>query len=536
MKRVSTFILCVAAIATLNAKPAFRGPIEKTQPDGTTITVYQHGDEHFHWTTDARGNWLAPDIKGQYVQVPALSEEQIANRRKASRLNAPQAAQQATPINLAPRGLIILVNFKDLSFKDENTQEVMRAMHNDDDYTYSYSFSYYGSKMNITAKGSAHTYFKDQSKGLYQPQFDVIGPVTVSNDMAYYGGNDSQGNDKNPEMMVKEACELADELGVDFSIYDNNNDGKVDFVYVIYAGYGEADGGAANTVWPHSYHLSYAYINLRLDGKQVDLYACGSELNFVSKKRAGISTFCHEFSHVLGLPDLYATNNSTHKTSGEWDIMDYGTYNNDGNTPPAYSAYERLFFGWAEPRVLNTYGEYAIKELQEFNDVCVITESGEFNGSGNDPQPTTFYTLENRQKKDWDRFLSGHGLMITKITYSYNKWAQNTVNNTKSAMGIDIIEADGNTPTYSQYDPDNGYFGKPGDLFPVGASEYWDIPNYGLAWITDANEVISFTLTDAQGIDDIIVSPDRTRKVFENGQVYIVRDGQKFTLLGERIE
>ena len=117
--------------------------------------------------------------------------------------------------------------------------------------------------------------------------------------------------------MVKEACQLAySQYNVDFSLYDNNSDNTVDFVYILYAGYGEADGGASNTVWPHAYSLTEAGTSLALGGKKIDKYACSNEISYLSKQHDGIGTFCHEFSHVLGLPDLYNTQNSSAKTLG----------------------------------------------------------------------------------------------------------------------------------------------------------------------------------------------------------------------------
>ncbi len=628
-KLAGIIILSIAGIVALHAKPAYRGPLNYVQPDGSEITVYQHGDEYFHWTTNASGEWIAKDSQGKYVPVPALTEEQISARRKSSRRNAPAAMQQATPINLAPRGLVVLVNFTDVQFRAENNLTVMRDMHNGDHYSHSYTYTDRGTAYSVKAEGSARQYFIEQSCGQYQPHFDVVGPFTLSHEMKYYGENDAQGNDKRAEEMIKEACQLADESGVDFSIYDNNNDGNVDFVYVIYAGFAEADGGGDNTIWPHSFHLTYAYINLYVDDKKVDLYACGSEMNYVSQQRAGISTFCHEFGHVMGLPDIYATvSNATWKTSGAWDIMDYGPYNNDGNTPPAYSGYERLFFGWATPRVLNSAADVTIKELQEYNDVCVITKTGVFNGKGNDPNPNLFYVLENRQLKGWDKYLPGHGMMLTRINYSYSKWANNTPNNSKGSLCIDIIEADGKTPSYNAY-YDNGYYGKEGDLFPAGATEYTEVSEYPVTEISESNgEVylkvkgggaeshidiiqptnITLSQTEVQlnsdkltetlyatvspdgitfpaviwtssnnniasvhdgvvtaisggsavitatihssglsasanvtcdlpnGIEGVHGSANEAGKVIENGQVYIIRDGAKYTILGERVE
>jgi M6 family metalloprotease-like protein len=280
--------------------------------------------------------------------------------------------------------------------------------------------------------------------------------------------------------MVAEACRLVDD-SVDFSLYDNNGDSYVDFVYVIYAGYGEADGGAASTIWPHQYYVSmYEYV--RLDNKIIDLYACGNELDNHSKKHTGIGTFCHEFSHVLGLPDLYVTNGASHVTMNEWDIMDYGPYNNEGNTPPTFSAYERFFMGWLQPRLIVDAENVELKELQENNEALLISSTNQHNLIGNDPDPTTFYLVENRQQKGWDEHLPGHGMMLIKIQYNYNRWYQNTVNNSSSKMGVDLVEANGKASNS----------GKATDLFPAGAKQYLGITNHAIEGIEEVDGVIKF--------------------------------------------
>jgi M6 family metalloprotease-like protein len=277
--------------------------------------------------------------------------------------------------------------------------------------------------------------------------------------------------------MIKEACLLADSIwDVDFTQYDNDGDGKVDFVYVIYAGYGEADGGGANTIWPHSYQLSAAGVYCQVDGVRVNLYACGNEIDYFTKQHTGIGTFCHEFSHVLGLPDLYTTDGQTHKTWGEWSILDYGPYNNDGNTPPAYSAYERFFMGWLTPELIIDSADIVLEELNDSQQALLISTTDQHNLVGNDPNPTKFYLLENRQQEGWDTYLPGHGLMLTYIQYNYNKWFQNTVNNTAKSMGVDLIEADGKTPNSSG----SGYLGKATDLFPTGATAYTNITDHAI--------------------------------------------------------
>lgn len=475
MKRLITFITHIAFLTNIHAVPAYRGPIEKTQADGSTITLYQHGDEHFHYFTLADGTWVRENAQGMFEKAEKLSDVQIEARRSRSRYKASSQIQTASPLNIAPRGLIILVNFSDVTFNATNTLQAMQEMHNGDHYTYN------------GATGSARQYFSDQSFGQYIPQFDVVGPVTLSKTMSYYGQNDSNGDDRRVDELVTEACKLADtQCGVNFSNYDNNNDGDVDFVYFIYAGYNEAEGASKNTIWPHAYWLYSGYgITLRLDGKRIDTYACSSELRGTNGNlRCGIGTFCHEFSHVLGLPDLYATNDASHHTMGAWDILDYGPYNNNGLTPPAYSAYERFFMGWLRPTILNAPATVTLENLNDSKGAAIITSTGTHNLLGNDPNPTEFFVLENRQKKGWDAYLPGHGMLITKIKYSYTKWRDNTVNNTANNMGVDIMEANGNVSSSGN--------GKSTDVFPTGNTYYTPYTKYPITQITEDNGIINF--------------------------------------------
>ena len=483
MKKIGLLIVFSALVCSAWAVPARRGEIVKTQPDGTQIVVYQHGDEHFHWMTNEKGEWLKMDIDGFYRVTEALNAEQI----EAKRMAAPsRAAQAAAPLNIAPRGLVILVNFQDVAFETEKAE--MDSMLMGKNYTRDYSYVYRLQTYEVHSEGSAWKYFYDVSSGQYNPQFDIVGPVTVSENMAYYGKN-TAGFDAKPWTMIKEACELVND-SIDFTLYDNDNDGYVDFVYVIYAGYGEADGGDKNTIWPHSYWLTSAGTYCKVDGKQVDLYACGNELDYFSEKHTGIGTFCHEFSHVLGLPDMYeTTGNGTHKTLGAWSILDYGPYNNEGNTPPAYSAYERFFMGWLKPTLITDSAYLQLEELQVSNTAFLISETDEHNLIGNDPKPTTFYLIENRQQKGWDAYIPGHGMMLTKIRYSSNKWIDNEVNNSSNRMGVDLIEADGKTPTLGK----SGYDGKAGDLFPTGAAEYTGIIDHAIEAIAENADIIAFS-------------------------------------------
>ena len=410
MKKIFTTLFVAGIAIAVMAVPARRGGVVRTAADGTEKTVFLQGDECYHYITDEEGNWLDEEtllpisVEKKALRMSAKTEGNRAKVRRAK-------AETGTGRLLAPRGAVILVSFSDLDFEATNAEMTEWAM--GENYTYN------------GATGSVHQYFFDQSWGQYDLQLDVYGPVTVSKEMAYYGQDGSKtGADQHADELVVEACQLAAAQGADFSPYDYNNDGKVDWVVVLFAGLGQNDGGAANTIWPHQSDLSRTGKAIQLNGKTVDHYCILNEIDGVTKVRSGIGTFCHEFSHIMGLPDMYTTDGSLHKTLGMWDLMDYGIYNNDVNTPPNYSVYERWFMGWMEPQLLSSAANVTLP-VSNSKAGCYITDSGEPVDSILRAYPPC-YILENRQQTGWDTYLPGHGLIITRLEFKYNNW--NTIN------------------------------------------------------------------------------------------------------------
>lgn len=321
-------------------------------------------------------------------------------------------------------------------------------------------------------KTSLEKYFADNSFGQYTPVFDFIGPVTLTGNRSAYGANDEEGDDIAAEEMMAQACNQAENLA-DFTLYDQDSDGRLDAVVVIYAGEGERmDNNLPNAVWEFTDDLETTYALdylVQLDGKTVAACCAVPELQSPAK-RDGIGTFIHEFAHILGLPNFGTTDGGTQKTMGDWDVMDHGCYNNEANTPAAMSAYERFFLGWVEPILLDGPMNVRLRDFNTSGDCAIITASGQSNLSGISPDPREFYILENRQQSGWDQYLPGHGLMLTKIDYVKNKWESDEVNNVENHPCVDLIEADGSAPKYKADMLTNGYFGKPGDLFPAGAT------------------------------------------------------------------
>ena len=530
MRRFELIVLLAAMTLSVMAIPAKRGPILRTMADGTEKEVYLHGDAFSHYMTDAKGVWLDPTtLEPMSEEARSARMESNVKRAKARRIQ--QEAQEGLIPNIAPRGLIIMVNFENKSF--ETSWETIDYMLNGDNFwrDYTFDYRYMGKTYNehVECQGSARQYFKDQSYGAYEPIFDVVGPFTLSKEYSYYGKND----DARVGYMIKEACQMADAAGTDFTLYDNDDDGIVDFVYVMYAGFGEADGGPEETVWPHSYDLrEFGFLcYCTVDGKDIGPYACSNEINYTSKVYNGIGTFCHEFSHVLGLPDLYETNQNPKgvHTLLEWDILDYGPYNNDGNTPPAYSAYERFYLGWLQPRILSAPQAVWMERLNsEKGDAILLCDGDYHNMVGYNPDPKVFYLIESRIQDGWDKFLPGPGVLITKISYDADDWVWNEVNNDKDKMGVDLIEA---KPNYSNY-------GKKSDAFPYGATEWTDFAGHEVTEI-EFDEIFGTTTFSYRGAAKNGVERCQVgdteysiQKILRDGQVLILRNGKEYTIWG----
>lgn len=424
--RLSLIVALLAFTCPSRSVPAKRGVWRTvTLSNGLTIKVRLCGDEHAHWWQAEDGSCFDVDSlgKGKAVvpqELMSKARSRMAARRQAARrANAKKASQRiATNGNTGKfqgqrHGLIILVNFADSKFNTSKfgpTQTLYSRIANEANY----------GENNF--KGSISDYFKAQSGGQFLLDFDVAGPVTLPNGYSYYGQNDDDGYDKRPKDMVREACQAVDG-SVDFSKYDWDGDGEVEEVFVVYAGNGEHDTtNKPNLIWPHMDNLANYDEQLTLDGVTINTYACASELNG-DKTLSGIGTFCHEFSHCMGFPDMYDTaSDGNNFGMGSWDLMDYGSYNGDGYVPAGYSGYEKMVCGWTTPIELDKpMTVNGMERLADMGQTYIIYNKGNRN---------EYYILENRQQSGFDKYLPGSGLLIERVDYDKDIWEWNAVNTT----------------------------------------------------------------------------------------------------------
>ena len=441
--RLSLIVALLAFTCPSRSVPAKRGVWRTiTLSNGLTIKARLCGDEHAHWWQAEDGSCFDVDSlgKGKAVvpqELMSKARSRMAARRQAARrANAKKASQRiATNGNTGKfqgqrHGLIILVNFADSKFNTSKfgpTQTLYSRIANEANY----------GENNF--KGSISDYFKAQSCGQFLLDFDVAGPVTLPHGYSYYGQNDDYGYDKRPTKMVREACQAVDG-SVDFSKYDWDGDGEVEEVFVVYAGNGEHDTtNQPNLIWPHMDNLANYDEQLTLDGVTINTYACASELNG-DKTLSGIGTFCHEFSHCMGFPDMYDTaSDGNNFGMGSWDLMDYGSYNGAGYVPAGYSGYEKMVCGWTTPIELDKpMTVNGMERLADMGQTYIIYNKGNRN---------EYYILENRQQSGFDKYLPGSGLLIERVDYDKDIWEWNAVNTTNGGY----YPEGSSTPSYNDH-------------------------------------------------------------------------------------
>ena len=468
--RAFLYISVIFLTLQLSARPARPGSHTFTQPDGSTFTATCVGDEFLKIIKTADGHaiirgedgWWCyaiynPDgskyssgyhvgddtpqnILSQSRDIPyaALSENAEAKRsvfhyEEGNILKRTMRARGARLMGegetITKHGLIILAQYQDVKFRKGHGRDAFVDLLTKEGY-------------NVNgATGSAKEYFDNQFDGMYEFEFEVSEIVTLSGNRAYYGKNSMYDQDIRPAEMIQEACSLAYESGVKFSKYDDDSDGYVDNVFVLFAGEDEADNPDKNAdcIWSHSWFInSGAGIDLVLDGKIIDQYACTSEL-MAGGYITGIGTFCHEFAHTLGLPDLYDTN---YEETGGWaaglwnstSLMDGGNQNNNYNTPPYFNAIEREILELSKPITLERNGSYTLHPIHL---------NGQYYKIPSVETPSEYYLLECRAKDGWDKYIGGTGMLVYHIDKSKPKvWLQNTVNTKPTHQYADLIEAD----------------------------------------------------------------------------------------------
>ena len=535
MKKLFALLTFATAALLLYAVPAHRMAVNVAQPDGDSLTISLICDEYYHYNTTVDGytvvnaghGWEYARLDGQRLSSTGVLAHN-ASRRSASELallatlshhltdrdqvqSGLRARMARDARNQRPnrepvvdyskfRGLIVLINFTDKKFQMDDPHGFYNDMVNTKDYTGFYTGTSWWNRHFNECPGSMRDYFYDQSMGQFDPQFDVVGPVEVPFSCREGGNNSST--------IFQAALDSIDDE-IDFTRYDSDNDGGIDMVFFMVAGYAASySGNSQDYLWPHmSYLYGYNsengyYYYLVYDGMYMGRYASSAEIygweSYGQTGPAGIGTMCHEFSHVLGLPDLYDTDYSggggQSSDPGDWDVMAGGSYSDQGRKPVGYSLWERTELGWATPDEITGTGPHSLVDITQSNKGYVMSTS----------IPGESFYFENRQNAKWDGALPGHGLLVARVDYTnQDAWDNNRVNANPNHNYYELVRSGGSAERTSFPGPNGvttlNHFTDP----PLDTWNGTPAP-YGLSNITESNKVIYFDITAEAELNNVV--------------------------------
>lgn len=454
MKKLYLMLSMLFAFGTAaNAVPAKRIQKVITLANGTQVSVELRGDEYLSWWEGTDGTAYRTTATDENVfEAFDLEAQKPAAAARRARTEQGRVARLARVKNSlkgaddkmrglggdhitykgVKKGLVVLVDFKNMKFADGHDLEYYKNVINGKDFT----------NEEEGYVGSVRDYFLAQSNGQFELDFDVVGPVTMSKNYGYYGGDSQYQKDEKVYEMIKEASDAIQDQ-VDLKDYDWDGDGEADQVFFLYAGLGQASSTNASTIWPHESELRYWPCGvLSYSTGKINTYACANELQpetqgssrYIS---AGIGTICHEFSHCLGFADMYDTTGGGGYGMSVFDVMDQGSYNGNGFVPCNYTAFERIYAGWVEAIELDAPA--TVKDMKS------VSDYGRPFIMYNYKNTNEYFLLENRQNTGWDEGLYGsNGLLITHVNYVPSRWANNTVNASKEKIQCcTVVNADG---------------------------------------------------------------------------------------------
>ena len=431
MKKTFLWIVLMLLYASrVFAVPAFPELISFQQPNSKiTFDIYLKGDEKVHWaeTTDGysllHGNdgtlyYAMPDGKGgmkpssfmatsvgernaevieflsQTPKYLHFSKEQVRTMQSVWDDLSQMRVQPKSMQNVLgeKKFLVILFAFADQAFT--HTKAEFEALFNQVNYTEGHR------------TGSVRDYYYDVSHGQFTLNVDIVGPYMGDSNVGYYGNNPDYA--LGYQSFATQAVEFASHE-VDFSDYDNDGDGHIDGMHIIFAGHGEEATGNATQIWSHKWNIFSSPV---YNNTIVDVYSCSPECggNF-GETLTAIGVICHELGHVFGAPDYYDTDygesGGQYPGLGAWDIMSGGSWNRNGITPAQHNPYTKIYiYHWATCDTLTQPQMVTMRSVTDCN-----TDYHRINTSTNGD----FFLLENRQQQKWDQQTPGHGMLVYHI-------------------------------------------------------------------------------------------------------------------------
>ncbi len=454
-------IFFLALCNIVSAVPAPPFPIVIENQDGSTLWARMFGDEYLSWTEDldgwavafdeSTGFWnyarlgddgrLHPtqfrhgtvDPKTLGLQRHLMPSKQVRQqiRRMRDRLMQ-DVSKSPSRVSGTLCNLVILVKFANQNYQFQSSE---------------FDPVFNGSS------GSFKAFYSEVSYGLVNFTSTIVGWITLPQNDRYYAYNsDVYGH---PEQMIKDATDILDNQGFDFTQFDCNNDGKIDAVDIIHSGPGYETTNNSNYIHSHYASLTWTGDTFYKDGVLFDAYHTEPEIRADGVHITQIGVIVHETGHFLGLPDLYDYGYDSGGI-GLWGLMASGPWagpDMDGTVPSHFSIWSKYKLGWVEPQRIqaNTNG-ITLHPVERNSEGVLINTQMPYN---------QYFLLEDRQKLDSDSYLPGEGLLIFHIDDNQSN------NDDQNHYWVDLEQADGlrelNTSAYE--------YGDSSDPWPYGSKD-----------------------------------------------------------------
>lgn len=298
----------------------------------------------------------------------------------------------------------------------------------------------------LTTGDTFLNYYKEVSHSRWIPTGEVHGWYRAPHPYTYYINNDNGYGlyPNNVTRLVEDTIDLAiADPAINWALLDTNGNGKIDNIVVVHAGSEAAWTGNTNDFWAH---MSTIFPQKSSPtGQTIYQYVLVSEfMQPGAAQRIGVD--CHEFGHLLALPDLYDISNNSNGI-GNYSLMSTGCWANNGLKPVHLDAWSKYKLGFTDV----TTDPQGLVTLNNVEDMAVTPLSVKYTTT----DPKEYFLLENRQKTLFDTYLPADGIFIWHINENQS------LNNNELCFLVGLVQADGLKDLENKYNS-----GDSGDTYP----------------------------------------------------------------------
>lgn len=441
---------------SVSASPANPEPFSYQQKDGSVVTLQDFGDDHYHFTKTSDGYMVMGNGDGSYVYVgedgtpskfiaknankrtdeedsflKSLDQSEVQKKHKA--LNGDRFPETAYPPVAKPKLLLRASSYANSFVKGDRFFPVILLSTADftgfDSTLFARMFNEEGYS-DDGHYGSLKDYFKSSSGGQFNPTFDIY-PVKIAKNFGSYDGEGS---------LIPAALDILVERE-DFKARASKYESVIPFIFMH-----PLSNDAAQTYndwyYSHQYNLQYSMgRKYSKNGFTFDSYAfVAQKLEYTKDKVNMLGTYAHEFSHVLGLYDLYSADAQGYATIGPnpYDVMALGLRNGNGRYPPTYSAFERESMGWLTINEIEAGDSiYTLKNIAGMQAYSIS------NPKNNDE----YYVVEYRPAVGFDSKMTGssysgktgaNGVFVWYVNYDHSVFMTNDPNSDVNNPRVDV--------------------------------------------------------------------------------------------------